>query len=329
MQRIVWDDLKVFAAVARGGNYTQAAHALRTTGATVGRRIQRLERELGVKLFSHLGSDAHLTDAGRRVLGHVSAAECAIAQASAPIAPEAPSVCRLMCGDGLGSYWLPQFIPAFFERHPHIDLVLFAGHDRYGSKPPLFDLKIQYTETSSQDLVCSHLGTAHFTFFSAKRYVKVKGRLQQLGDLLRHEVLDLALDTSGQGNIAAWAKLTTRNRLLTNMNGALVETVRHGGGIALLPSFASLIYSELVPVLPAVGLPVPIMLCYERETAKRPAVRATIEYLKGVVFNEAMPWFRTTYEPPATAWTKSFAAYVATLFPKTKRTNSDAYSSRS
>ena len=170
---------------------------------------------------------------------------------------------------------------------------------------------------SSQDLVCVHVGTAHFTFFAAERYVRARRGLKQLADLLQHQVLDLALDTSGQGNIATWAKLTPRNRLLTNMNGALVETVRHGAGVTLLPSFAPLIYPQLVPVLPSVGLPVSILLCYERETAKRPAVRTTIDYLKDVVFNErTMPWFRAAYEPPTKNWAKGFAATMETLYPK-------------
>jgi len=42
-----WDDLKYFLAVARLGSLTDAARELKTSAATVGRRIAALESKLG------------------------------------------------------------------------------------------------------------------------------------------------------------------------------------------------------------------------------------------------------------------------------------------
>jgi DNA-binding transcriptional LysR family regulator len=291
LSRLNWDDLKLFSAVARTGNFTRAAHELRLTGTTVGRRVQRLERELGLKLFTHSGSDAQLTDDGKRVLAHVTAAEHAIMQAGTP-APLESAVCRLMCSDGLAGYWLPQFLPAFMERHPNIDLALFSTPDRYSTRLPLFDLRIQYTESGSEDLVCARVGTMHFMLFAAQRYIDAHGTISHLSDLANHRLLDLALDVAGQGNLAAWTKQSYHNALLTNVNGALCETVRHGGGIGLIPTFAKLFEPALIPVLPQFRLPTPLYVCYDRENAKRPAVRSVLDYLRTTIFNQqTMPWF--------------------------------------
>ncbi|KGM31650.1 LysR family transcriptional regulator, partial [Inquilinus limosus] len=46
-----WDDLKIAFAVARHGSLSAAARALRTTQPTVSRRLDGLERRVGVKLF--------------------------------------------------------------------------------------------------------------------------------------------------------------------------------------------------------------------------------------------------------------------------------------
>ena len=304
VDRVDWDDFKLFAAVARHGNYTQAARALRVTEPTISRRIKRLEEELGVKLFSHSGGDAHLTHDGRRVLRHASAAEYAIAQATAaPQSSGEPSVCKILIGDGIGTYWLPQFLPSFMDEHPNIDLVLFASSDRSGPKPPLFDLRLQYAEASSDDLICVRLATVHFTLFAAERYVQMHGKLTELSDLAQHRVLDLALDVSEKGNLATWAKLSSRTALLANFNGALSETVRCGGGIALLPSYAPLVYPNLVPVLPHFSLPVQLFLCFEREDGQRPAVRSLIDYLRDIVFDRKnMPWFSEVYLQPEHGW---------------------------
>jgi molybdate transport repressor ModE-like protein len=312
-----WDDFRLFAAVARNGNFTRAARELRITEPTISRRIKRLEDAVGVKLFTHAGGDAHLTHDGRRVLNHTTTAEYAITQAArATNAAHENSVCKILCGDGLSAYWLPQFLPPFMERHPHIDLALFTTADRYGPKPPLFDLRIQYTEAASVDLVCVRLGTMHFTLFASPRYIRAHGKPTQLSELAHHRVLDLALDMSEKGNLATWAKLAGRNALLTNLNGALGETVRHGGGIALLPTFAALFDSAFVPVLPAFSLPISLFLCFEREDGKRPAVRTTIDYLKDVVFDrKSMPWFAESYERPEPSWARIYKSALSAYCP--------------
>jgi DNA-binding transcriptional LysR family regulator len=46
-----WDDLKHFLAVARSGSLTEAARSLKTSAATVGRRVAELEDRLGARLF--------------------------------------------------------------------------------------------------------------------------------------------------------------------------------------------------------------------------------------------------------------------------------------
>ena len=46
-----WDNVRVFLAVARGGQFVAAARRLRLDHATVSRRIAALEAALGAKLF--------------------------------------------------------------------------------------------------------------------------------------------------------------------------------------------------------------------------------------------------------------------------------------
>jgi len=46
-----WDDFKHFLAVSRTGSLSEAARVLKTSAATVGRRISALENRLGARLF--------------------------------------------------------------------------------------------------------------------------------------------------------------------------------------------------------------------------------------------------------------------------------------
>ena len=62
-----WDDFKYFLAVARSGSLTGAARALRTSAATVGRRIMALEARLGARLFDRGQTGYALTDSGEAI----------------------------------------------------------------------------------------------------------------------------------------------------------------------------------------------------------------------------------------------------------------------
>lgn len=61
-----WDDLQFFLAVARTGQLSTAARRLRTSHATVSRRIDRLEFALKVKLFERNPRGYVLTTMGQR-----------------------------------------------------------------------------------------------------------------------------------------------------------------------------------------------------------------------------------------------------------------------
>jgi DNA-binding transcriptional LysR family regulator len=62
-----WDNVRVFLAVARGGQFVAAAKRLKLDHATVSRRIAALEETIGAKLFDRRTTGAKLTGAGEAV----------------------------------------------------------------------------------------------------------------------------------------------------------------------------------------------------------------------------------------------------------------------
>lgn len=68
-----WDDLRIVAAVRDEGTYSGAATRLRMDETTVSRRVQRLQRALGFRLFDTADGLRRPTRQCEAVLGHVEA----------------------------------------------------------------------------------------------------------------------------------------------------------------------------------------------------------------------------------------------------------------
>jgi len=64
------DQARTFLAIAAHGSFLEAARQLHLTQSTVSARIQRLEEELGARLFVRNRSGASLTSSGRRFQQH-------------------------------------------------------------------------------------------------------------------------------------------------------------------------------------------------------------------------------------------------------------------
>ena len=73
-----WDDLKHFLAVAHAGSLADAARQLKTSPATVGRRVAALEARLGARLFDRKQTGYTLTETGSAILSKAEEVEEAV-----------------------------------------------------------------------------------------------------------------------------------------------------------------------------------------------------------------------------------------------------------
>jgi hypothetical protein len=117
-------------------------------------------------------------------------------------------------------------------------------------------------------------------------------------------------------DIGSWRKWGRKDAdlqalLFTNLTGCLAESVRNGAGIALLPTYASIVDDDLVPLEIGVHFAVPMYLSYPRDAAKKWAVRTTLEFVRTCVFDKkAMPWFRDSLVMPQMDWPKRLSDLI-------------------
>ena len=75
-----WDDLRYVLALAKAGSLAKAARALKVDHTTVGRRIEALEGDLGLRLFTRTNTGYVLTQEAERILPEIEQVEAAVLQ---------------------------------------------------------------------------------------------------------------------------------------------------------------------------------------------------------------------------------------------------------
>jgi DNA-binding transcriptional LysR family regulator len=303
-----WDDFRYFLAVAKTSSIKRAAVDLKTTQSAVSKRVERLERALKTPLVERGPSGTRLTFQGERILSHALSAEHAFfnaAQSAQEAEGRMRGDCSMRVGDGLANYWLAQFLPAFFDRYPNIELKMMLDLEEKTERNELFDLRLHYMPPADTSQIAKALCTIHFIPFASRDYIAKHGTPHVVDDLADHRLLDQAQYLVSKGTWSAWfsGAADKNTALFTNQSTFLARAVRAGVGIGLMPTYMVLNDSEFVPLDIGLRLPVKLYASYRREQALKYPVRATLNYLRECVFAiKDMPWFADQFVTPDPSW---------------------------
>src|ERR1700761_5244754 len=121
------NQLRYVVAVARAGNFTRAAEQCRVSQPSLSQQIQKLEDELGERLFDRMKRDTKLTPHGEaflpRAVRILEEAERALREAS-----DAKSLLSGTLTIGvlptIAPYLLPKTIAAFARKFPGMEIVV-------------------------------------------------------------------------------------------------------------------------------------------------------------------------------------------------------------
>jgi len=298
-----WDDLRVLLSVVQSGSFSRTAKALGLTQPTVSRRVARLEKLVGAQLVERTNNGATLTLEGQKVIEELHIAHGAINRAVMRVGSSKPrsEPVTFLTTDGIATYWMSHFLPFLFDRHPDIELRAIAASDASVYERAKFDLMIYYTLPNDPNLVTVRLGTLHFMPFASRSYIARHGRPHAAADLAYHHLLDQSLYLIDKGT---WmTRLPTmaeqaRAQLFTNSSPALAEAVRHGAGIALLPTYGLVFESGFEALEVGLHFATPFWLSYHKDALSKKSARIAIQFLKHIFNRKAMPWFADEYVAP-------------------------------
>lgn len=140
--------LVTFEAAARLLSFTRAAEELNVSQAAVSRQIQRLERQLGTRLFHRSHRSLELTGAGRRLQEAVAGGLEEITRGVRRVrTASGTTTVTLSATIAFATFWLMPRIHAFRERHPDIDVRILAGDRDLDPATDDVDIAICYGNT--------------------------------------------------------------------------------------------------------------------------------------------------------------------------------------
>ena len=119
--------LRYFCAVARTGNFTQAAKQERVSQPSLSQQVLKLEDELGAKLFDRLGRISRVTKFGEAFLPRAEAILRQLGDARIEIREMAgASKGRVILGaiPTIAPYFLPERLTSFARVHPEVQVTV-------------------------------------------------------------------------------------------------------------------------------------------------------------------------------------------------------------
>lgn len=241
-----WDDLRIFLAVGQFGSLNRAAKSVGIHRSTVLRRIDRLEQNVGQRLFDRSPDGVTLTAAGERLLPHAEkmADQTAGMLRDADIDHGRPAgAIRVGATFNLAFGLLPQTLAGFRDSYPEISVDLIATPDGYSPvHPDDIDIAFRTLEPGTKghdEMVGQRLGSLPVALYGSDDYLKASPPLKNFEDLTSHRIVGAG---DNLAHIAAMRWLSSSTGDINPVYRAssmllLLAAARSGIGIACLPCY--------------------------------------------------------------------------------------------
>lgn len=304
MDRLDWDALRVFREVAETLSMSGAATRLGESPPTVSRKIDELERSLGVEVFSRSTRGVALTPAGQQVLRYVHAmAEAAEAlhRETASLGTDVSGTITLGTGDGLGPYWIAPRLAQFHAEQPRVQVRMIVNDGVPDLEAGDVDVAITFTDPRHSNVISHKLGVQHYVGFASKDYLAKYGKPDSLFEYHKHRCI---LHTSYVNQVEHWAPRMSELRkmidfaFITNSGTAITESCATGGGIGILPSYMAKLDSRLVALeLPEIA-PIRFWIAYTERVRRLAQGKALIDWLRRLFDTQDAIWFADQFVHP-------------------------------
>ncbi|SDD65577.1 transcriptional regulator, LysR family [Variovorax sp. CF079] len=250
-----WENQRAFLAVLREGSLSAAARALNVVQPTVRRRLDALERSLGVALFTRSPSGLSPTEAARELGAHaetMAAAADAFARAASADTDAAFGTVRITASDVMGAEVLPAVLAELQEAQPGLVFELSLTNRTEDLLRHEADIAVRMVRPTQAAVVATHVGAVQLGLFAKAAYLEKHGTPRALEELGRFALIGPDRDTGVLRALQARGLDLRRAMFSCRADNQLAQlgAIRAGLGIGICQKALARRDPALVPVLP-------------------------------------------------------------------------------
>lgn len=165
-----WDDLRYVLAVGRAGSLAGAARSLRTSHVTVFRRVEAIEKDLGVRLFDRKRDGYAPTAVAREILQQAEQVEeqiHALERRAWRRDSEVQGTVRITATDTIAGFILPGILARLQRQHPGLRLELDSSDAPANIAKRDADIAIRHTRAPPEMLIGHRLTPVAYAVYGA------------------------------------------------------------------------------------------------------------------------------------------------------------------
>lgn len=279
-----WQDLYCFTVLARTGSLSAAARELQVEHATVGRRIDALEKSLGLRLVDRLPRSRPLTQDGlalARLAGAMQDISTGVAQLSRIASIEVAGTVKVSAPPSLASHCIAPRMAALREQYPKLNVVLLPSLSLVALDRGEADIALRTVRPEEEALMRQRIGAVRFALYASPAFSEMPA------EQWRFIAYDDSADHLPQ---QAWLHQIRRHRPVVFSASDLTAqqmAARSGVGAVVLPTLVGDNDSALLRLPVDSTAPVrDIWLTVYPDLRRSPSIKAVMDFLVECVRQE-------------------------------------------
>ncbi|MGG5242002.1 LysR family transcriptional regulator [Pseudomonas lurida] len=235
-----WDDARVFLAVCRESTLRGAARVLGVDQATVGRRINALEKSLNATLFLRTREGYALTAVGEAALLSVANMERSALDLQRQVQgldDRLTGTVRVTTTDSLAIDFLIPAIARLHDKHPDVRVQLDASTQILSLAKREADIAVRNTRPDNPDLIARRIARWPVGLFASQGYIDRHGAPEPGSLFEGHDLVAYQPYLQGQKDLTLVSEPLGRGRIVAALSSSLLvrRSIAAGIGIGEIP----------------------------------------------------------------------------------------------
>lgn len=240
-----YDQLAIFAVVARERSFTRAAAKLGMSQPALSRAMRQLEERLGVRLLARTTRSVSSTEAGEQLLKVIAPRFEEIDTELALLSEfrdKPAGRLRITAGEHAAITTLQPVLAKLLPNHPDLHIEIIVDYGLTDIVAEGYDAGVRLGEQVAKDMIAVRIGPdVRMAVVGSPAYFARHPRPKTPRDLIRHNCITIRLPT--YGGIFAWEfekkgeelKVRVEGQLVFNNIAMRLDAALKGLGLAYMP----------------------------------------------------------------------------------------------